>query len=309
MVVLRNLALLGLFAFSALFPVVASAKKCKSDRDVAAIGHRHVPCGAPIANWYSVEKEKQLGAELSAAFDKNTKFVDDAETVAYITRLAQTLAQNSDSTIPIAVRVIDSDNVYGISLAGGYQYLTFGLLLKMQSEGELGSALARGIAHTALRSATRELTQANLLKMAGVPLQGASYPSNTTSASDLGSALALLKFRRDDELRADYFGIQYLYKAGYDPDCFIRFVETVWPSPSSAAATRTESLSVFPPTEDRIKHLREEAAEILPSRNGAVTDTPEFGKFREHLLSLSRPTPAPPATIPILHRQDPRAPQ
>lgn len=304
MLSLRNLALLVVLASSAWLPPLAFAKKCKSDRDIGAIGHRQIPCGVTnVSNWYSVEKEKQLGTEMAAGFDKNIKFVDDAPTVAYINRLAQNLLQNSDSRIPITLRVVDSDDVYGITLAGGYQYLTRGLILKMQSEGELASALARGIAHTAMRSATRELTQANLIGMVMIA-QRTSSPANSTSAYDLANSLTLLSLKRDDELRADYFGTQYLYKAGYDPECFIRFVQTVWPVTAPTTTQTSKAFSTFPPTPARIKTLREEIEKILPSRNGAVADTPEFREFREHLLSVTPPTSAPPATVPILHRGD-----
>jgi predicted Zn-dependent protease len=62
---------------------------------------------------------------------------------------------------------------------------------------------------------------------------GQDAPGNNTSDSGLAGPLTFLKFRRDDELDADYFGVQYLYKAGYDAECFIRFIQAVWPAPPS----------------------------------------------------------------------------
>jgi predicted Zn-dependent protease len=98
---------------------------------------------------------------------------------------------------------------------GGWQYISRGLLTKLNSECEVAAVLARGTAHTALRSATRELTHASLMKLATVPLifVGQAGASNTFD-SDIAVPLTILKFRRDDELDADYFGIPYLYKSG-----------------------------------------------------------------------------------------------
>jgi len=77
----------------------------------------------------------------------------------YLARVTQKLAQNSDADLPISIQVMDSDDVDAFTLPGGYQYISLGLLLRLESEGELASVLARGIAHTALHSATREMTR------------------------------------------------------------------------------------------------------------------------------------------------------
>jgi predicted Zn-dependent protease len=132
-----------------------SGKRSRSDRDISAIGHRKI---AQDKNWYSVEKEKELGDKVSAEYERRVPMLDDPAIVDYVARVAQKVAQNSDAKMPIAVSVIDSDESSALTLAGGHQYITRGLLLRLESEGELASVLARGIAHTALRSATMELT-------------------------------------------------------------------------------------------------------------------------------------------------------
>jgi predicted Zn-dependent protease len=279
---------LSSFVFGSSVP---PRKRSKADRDIAAIGYRRIACSdACIGNWYSIEQEKKIGGQLSASLEQSTPLLRDPITAAYLEGLAKTMAQNSDTQIPITVRVADSESIYALTLPGGYQYISRGLLLRLQSEGELASVLARGIAHTALRSATREYTRANLMKAMTIPVIFEGQPPiSSTSDSGLTVPLMLLWFRRDEELDADYFGVQYLYKAGYDTNSFISFILTVWPASGISGKPASTVFSSFPPVAGRLKALEKEISDILPKRSGAATTTPEFIAFREHLLSLEPP--------------------
>lgn len=279
----------------------SNGKRAKAYRDINAIGHRVIGYPYGPANWYSLDKEKDIGAQFSAAFEKSTPLLRDEITQSYLDRVAQTIRQNSDSQLPTTVRVIDTEESYALTLAGGYQYITRGLLLRLQNEGELAAALARGIAHSALRSATGEATKANLMKAATIPMIGVGHDGLVNSTDPgLTVPLALLTFRRQDESSADYFGIQYLYKSGYAPECFIGFVQKAWPPSGEPTA---KAFSPFPPVAERVKTLGREINEILPERSAAITSTADFVAFREHLLSLTPPKPSP--KMPTLVRSNP----
>jgi beta-barrel assembly-enhancing protease len=303
------LALPLVLAFSlSLFanPAIASSsarKHSKSDRDITAIGHRRIT--DPRFNWYSLDKEKELGAKLSANLELSTAILSDSKTATYLNRLAQTITKNSDAELPVTVRVIDSEKVYAFTLAGGYQYVTRGLLLRMDSEGTLASVLARGIAHTALRSSTHENTMASMMNIGAIPL---IFQGNTTfidpSAPGLAVPLTLLKMKRDEELKADYFGIQYLYKTGYDPECFSRFIQTVWPADSVSGSHPSVALSSFPPLSQRLTALQKETVDIFPKRAVTIPSTSAFADFQEHLRSL--PAPPPVKLEPKLVRVNPQ---
>lgn len=290
--------------FGALaLPVSSSAhkKKSKDYRDISAIGHRVIGYPTGVGNWYSLTKEHELGTQISAAFEKSVPLLRDSMTESYLDRLATVLARNSDAQLPIKIRVIDSDESYALTLLGGHQYLSRGLLLQLQNEGELAAAIARGVAHAALRSATAELTRTNLMTLTAVPavFVGPGVVSNGTADSALGVPITALHFRREDESAADYFGVQYLYKSGYAPECFISFVQKAWP-PSTRVTI--DAFSLFPPLPERLKALQAEMKELLPKQSGAVTDTEEFESFRKHLVGLPPPKPSP--TKPILIRSD-----
>lgn len=268
-------------------------KRSKSDADINAIGHRNI---THDANFYSPEKEKELGKVLSQEVERSSKLLNDPIVTEYIGRVAQNVANNSDAHIPVTVRVIDSDVVNAFTLPGGYQYINRGLLLQLHGEAELASLLARGIAHTALRSATREATKGELLQAATASLMLSGPGSQAPVGQSLAIPLTELKMRRQDELDADYFGVQYLYKAGYDPKCFIDFVQRIWGSGSATANSVQKVFSAFPPLDERLAALQNEISSILPPRDRATVSTAEFDAFKERLPAqksgpeLKRPT-------------------
>ncbi|HEY4053612.1 MAG TPA: M48 family metalloprotease [Terriglobales bacterium] len=275
-------------------------KKPKAYRDINAIGHRVIGYQSGYGNWYSLDTEKQIGIQLSANYEKSTPLIHDGAMQAYLDRLVQTISQNSDTQFPITTRVVESEDSFAVTLAGGYQYISHALLLQMKNEGELAAVIARGIAHTSLRSATGLATRAGLIKTMAIPVIPDGPTGNSTSDGDLSVPLAFLKFSRDDESAADYFGIQYLYKSGYSPECFISFIQKVWPpqaQPTSKAFSRS------PPLPDRLEALRTEIQEILPKQSTAITNTESFATFREHLLTLA-PPPTPQPKAPTLLRPD-----
>lgn len=262
----------GLFLFLAIcltatsvFGSSSRVKRSDSDRDISAIGHRKI-ANRRDPDQYSLDAEKRVGAQLSNNLERSVSLLRDPTTPTYVAHLAETVARNSDARFPIAVRIIDSEEVYALTLPGGYQYLTLGLLLRVGNECELAGVLARGIAHTALRSAMN----------APVYIGHDDYVRDSVQKKRD-------EFERQEELNADYFGIQYLYKTGYDPGCFLTLIPKVW------ADNPAKEFRAFPPISERLEALQEEISDILPKRDGAVTNTPEFTGFREHLLKLDLP--------------------
>lgn len=259
-------------------------KRSKSDADINAIGHRDIGKGL---DFYSLEHEKELGKALAKQVDRSAKFVDDAEIVGYVGRVGQNVARNSDVRVSVTFRVIDAETVSAFTLPGGYQYISRGLLQRLESEGELSGVLAHGIAHTALRSATKEATKAQIDQIAMIPaiiqVPNTWPPSNVqVTGMNFMIPLTRLKATREAELAADYFGLQYVYVSGYDPQGYLNLMERVWPQ----GASGKDKLNVFstsPPLADRIQAMRKEIAEILPKRDGAVVSTPEFKDFQERI--------------------------
>jgi predicted Zn-dependent protease len=250
-------------------------KRSKSDADIGAIGHRNIAQGP---NFYTPDKEKELGNRLALETEKSYRFIADPSITAFVEQVAQNVQRNSDKHIPITIKLIDTEEVKAFTLPGGHQYITRGLLVVIESEGELASALARGIAHTALRSGTKIATRVQMTQLSTIPVT----TSGKGSAPNIGIPLVELKGRREAELDADYFGVQYLFKSGYDTQCFLDFVARI----GDANKTVSETFSEYPPLAQRLQYLQTEIAKILPRRDRAVISTKEFQEFKNHLQAV-----------------------
>jgi len=274
-------------------------KHSRSDEDINAIGHRGVGQGV---NLYSLEKEKKLGEALAKEVEHSSKLLDDPAVTDYVNRLAQKIAQNSDARLPITVRVINSDMIDAFTLPGGFLYVNTGLLLQTEGEAEVAGVLARGIAHTALRSFTKETTKGELMQLATIPMiiagpaTWAGYGS--FEGANLSIPLTSLKHRRDAEFAADYFGLQYLYKSGYDLESYIRFLDRTWPQTPAGKKTLPKVFSPYPPLPERMETMKKEIAKILPPRDGAIVSSSEFQEVKERVRAWKLKRTVSPETNP-----------
>lgn len=272
--------LITLFLFASL-PLAAENKK----DDVNDIGNRRVAHRSII----SEQKEVAIGKQYAEQIDHSAKLIKDPVVNEYVNRLAQNLARNSDAKVPISVKVIDDPTINAVTLPGGFIYLNSGTLLAANEEAQVAGVLAHEIGHVAERSWAGQMTRRTLLQFAMIPLMftpmsiGAYYG---LSAAMNGIPLAFLKFDRSDETEADFLGLQYMYKSGYDPNAMLSFfgkvVEEERESPGSVA-------SIFenhPPTPDRIIKCEEEIKGILPKRPEYLENTSEFDDVKSRLVTL-----------------------
>jgi predicted Zn-dependent protease len=102
----------------------------------------------------------------------------------------------------------------------------------------------------------------------------------------LALPLTFLKFSRGFEAQADYLGLQYMYKAGYDPQAFIAFFEKVQAMEKKKPGTLAKAFDTHPQTPDRIEKSQQEIASILPARGEYLVSTSEFDEVKARLASL-----------------------
>jgi predicted Zn-dependent protease len=99
---------------------------------------------------------------------------------------------------------------------------------------------------------------------------------------NLSVPLTTLKLRRDTKREADFFGLEYLYKAGYDPESLPHFLERM-SSQNSKSKNIPPAFDPFPPVSERIASMNKEIAKILPNRDDAIVSTPEFQLIKARL--------------------------
>jgi predicted Zn-dependent protease len=256
--------------------------------DVDAIGHRNVGCKTGVGNWYSVEKQIALGKQYAHQVEAAVKLIQDPVITEYVNRVGQNIVRNSDAQVPFTIKVIDSDEINAFALPGGFFYVNSGLILAADEEAELAGVMAHEIGHVAACHAARENTRGNLLSLASIPLILVGGPIGYAGYQAAGLALPVtfLHFSRAFEAEADYLGLQYMYKSGYDPNAFISFFEKVQAEEKKKPGALAKAFSTHPQTPDRIEKSQQEIAQILPARTEYVVTTSEFDAVKERLAVL-----------------------
>ncbi|HTQ96253.1 MAG TPA: M48 family metalloprotease [Candidatus Acidoferrum sp.] len=258
-----------------------------SKDDVDAIGNRNVGKGV---NFYSLEHEIALGKSLAQEVERSSKMIDDPVVVEYVNRVGQNLVRNSDAQVPFTIKVIDSDEVNAFALPGGFFYVNSGLILRAQEESELAGVMAHEISHVTARHGTKQATKADLIQIGAmaamifVPYGWAGY--GIYEGMQLAIPLTFLKFSRDAEREADFLGIQYMYKAGYDPNSYVTFFERIQADEKRRPGTIPKMFSTHPPTPDRIAAAQKEIARILPEKDEYIVTTSEFDSVKARLRNV-----------------------
>ena len=255
--------------------------------DVDAIGNRKVG-GRGLGNWYSLESEIRMGKQYAMQVENGVKLVQDPVVNEYVNRIGQNLVRNSDAQVPFTIKVIDSDEVNAFALPGGFFYVNSGLILKADSEAELAGVMAHEIAHVAARHMTRQMTRAQWANIGTIPLIfiGGGIGYGIYEAAGLGLPLTFMKFQRNFEAEADYLGLQYMYKTGYDPQAFISFFEKIQAKEKKKPGTLAKAFASHPQTPDRIEASQKEIATILPARAQYIVSTSEFDDVKSRLAVI-----------------------
>jgi beta-barrel assembly-enhancing protease len=257
-------------------------------KDVNAIGNRNVGCGRGLGNWYSLDRQIQMGKEFAQQVESSSKIVTDAVITEFVNRLGQNLVRNSDAQVSFTIKVIDSDEVNAFALPGGFFYVDSGLILAADNEAELAGVMAHEIAHVAACHAARESTRGQLMNLASIPLifVGGGIGYAIRNAAGLALPISFLKFSRGFESEADFLGLEYMYKAGYDPQAFTAFFEKVEALNKEKPGTLAKAFSTHPQTPDRIAKTQQEIATVLPARDQYKVDTSEFEEVKARLASI-----------------------
>jgi len=272
-----------------------------SINDVNAIGRRKIG-GRGFGNWYSEHTEREWGDQIAAQVLRTARIVHDPVVEEYVNRIGQNIVNNSDAKVPFTIEVIDTDEINAFALPGGYFFVNSGLILAAKNEAQLAAVMAHEIAHVAAHHQAREMTRMHYADLGMVPLvmmTGYSLAGyGIYEASTVAVPVSFLHFQRDFEEQADWLGVQYMYKAGYDPRQMVAFFQDIETLQKTKPHLIAKAFSTHPQTPERVKRTEHEIATILPPRSEYIVDTAEFHAIQARLRRLENRRPVPPGASP-----------
>lgn len=216
----------------------------------------------------------------------------DGEVQLYVRRLAARIAFSSDLKVPLHVTVLDSAQPRAVALPGGFLYVTSGVFRIARTESELAGVISREIARMAAQHATRASKRSFASKVfmpvaqiatglfSGGLSPGAYYGIGY-GMQGLGGVVdhALNGSTEGYQREADQLGVQYAWKAGYDPRGFVRFLDSL------AGDEKTDLVGKEPPLAERLLNLFSEIEYLRPLEH-AVVNSPEFDRARQRVIAV-----------------------
>jgi predicted Zn-dependent protease len=245
-------------------------------------------------NFYSIEKEKALGAQIAAEYRHQARVLDSPSINAYLDDLGQRLAAQAPATgFTYTFELADDDQTWiheAAAFPGGPVFVPASLILAAADEDELAGMLAHAIAHIATRQETRQMTRGQMMNQAGMPLimMGGWNGYAIRQGSALAVPLGFLSFQRKNELDADQLAVGILGAAGYNPQSLARYIERVQPADPPVR----NAMTPYPDKDQRLAALLAAIRQLPPTTYSAH---PGLDVIHRDVTKLTaRPAKAPP---------------
>jgi predicted Zn-dependent protease len=239
---------------------------------------------APPRNQPIVRKQQaewEIGNKLAAEIEQQETIIHDPDISAYLNRLERSIASNSHLEGCFSVQIIEDLEANAYSLPGGFLYLTSGLILVAQSEGELTAALAHETAHVTAHHFMRIERKRRMwgrLALAGGP---AGYFVRRF----IGPILTR-KLIRNSEFEADRLSLRYQSGSGYDPTELSQLLRGAFQDESKRASFVQRLFDTHPLITTRIRRLDNASESASPATADYIVDTGDFHELKERLSRL-----------------------
>ncbi|MBI5575536.1 MAG: M48 family metalloprotease [Deltaproteobacteria bacterium] len=177
---------------------------------------------------FSEQEEIALGAKAyTPAVQQQGGFYRDRALEEYVQSVGMRLARVSHRpNLNYRYRVLNSSVPNAFALPGGFIVINRGLLVHLKSEAELAAVLGHETGHVTAKHSLagyQRAMAANLL-LTGISA-AAGKRAGVMEVSSITTSLLENGFSRDQEREADWLGIDYMVRAGYNPEGAIRLQE------------------------------------------------------------------------------------
>ncbi len=157
-------------------------------------------------------------------------YTQDANLSHYVTSVGNRIARVSDRPdLPYEFVIVNDVSPNAWSMPGGKIAINKGLLVILDNEAELAAVLAHEIVHAAARHSARR-QERNILLQTGLIVLSSVFDGGGSpvigDVAGLGTNVVTNQYSQADEMEADYYGMHYLARAGYDPHAAVTLQET-----------------------------------------------------------------------------------
>jgi predicted Zn-dependent protease len=236
----------------------------------------------------SESKEIAIGEQQYAPMRQSQggDYVVDEGLTAYISEIGQKLAAVSDRKLPYEFKVLNSSVPNAWALPGGKIVVNRGLLTELNDEAELAAVIGHEIVHAAAKHGARTMSRGMLMQGAMlatvVATQGKDYAQLAQMGAGLGAQLITTKYGRDAERESDFYGMEYMSRAGYDPKGAVDLQKTFVKLSEGHKQDWVSGLfASHPPSKERVDNNIKKVAELPP---GGESGEARFKEKTAHIM-------------------------
>ncbi|MEY4641849.1 MAG: hypothetical protein RLZZ227_1843 [Pseudomonadota bacterium] len=229
-------------------------------------------------NFVSEEAERNIGAQQYGPSKQSQggEYSADPELSAYVNEVGQRVAAVSDRPLDYEFVVLNNGVPNAWALPGGKIAVNRGLLLELDNEAELAAVLGHEVVHAAARHGAQAMTRGTLLQgalvvgtIAAASSEYSQYTDFIVGGAQVGAQLISTRYGRDAERESDYYGIQYMLRAGYDPRAAVSLQQTFVRLSEGRASGWLEGLfASHPPSQERVDNNQALVNELQPQIAG-----------------------------------------
>lgn len=227
------------------------------------------------------------------------------EVQAYVDEVGRGLVDVSHRpAMPYSFRVVHASYVNAYAFPGGSIAATRGILLTMENESQLAALLGHEIGHVCARHTARRMTNAMLAQLvivgASVALDAKKHEQTAAIVAGLGGVAAgalLAHYSRDDERQADALGMEYMVKAGHNPQGMVDLMDVLVRQEKRRPSALETMFSTHPMSRER----RDTAAERARTAWAAGAGLPVQ---RERFMDRTEPVRAMANAVAAIQQGD-----
>ena len=210
----------------------------------------------------TIQEERELGEKVLQEVRKIWPMVQDPAPREYIARIGKrVLATMEAQPFEYEFYVLNTPEINAFAVPGGKVFFNSGLILMVEKEDELAGVMAHEIGHVLARHIARQSEQGMKLGLAtlGALLAGIFLGPQAATAigvtAQAASATAMLKYSREYEEEADYLGLKYMERAGYDPQAMVTMLKKLRRISGPASTDPPAYLLTHPAAEQRMGNM------------------------------------------------------
>ena len=214
--------------------------------------------------------------------------VSDAQANAYVAQVGRKLVATlkpSDVVfpdMPFSFQVVNAVYVNAYAFPDGTIAVTRGMLAELENEAQLAAVLGHEIAHvncghTASAMSRGTVYDALVSGTRGyLASQGSSWADLAGTAGQLGSAVVLASYSREQERQADQGGMLYMVRAGYDPQGMIGLMQLLVRISGANPSALEQMFSSHPMSAERLRDAQSRAATEYAGQNRGTVSQEAF---------------------------------